>query len=210
MIVEDETRTMPKMTEIPLRPIPSWRRKIYHPTLKTNSKCRRHATSRILQYYGRPRWPSSARGQHRCVKWVGHPRRHKFERCELFPRRTTEKKYHCRWCFQQQGATSVILQDPYPHRKPGDVPRMSPDDHRPQTKTNPFSTTHTKPRQSIPILETSHFRPAHRKQVNIDPPHKDQVNFDPYAKIKSISIPYIKTKWISTSTLKSSQFRSPL
>ena len=87
-------------------------------------------------------------------------------------------------------------------------------------------------------LKPSDFRPAYKNQVNFDhphknqvnrshtnynqfsartqepsqfgPPHKKQVKFDTHAKTKSISIPYAKDKLISTSTLMSSQFRSPL
>ena len=76
-------------------------------------------------------------------------------------------------------------------------------------KPSYFRPPRQKPSQSIPILQTSHFRPAHKDQVNIDPPHKDQVNFDPHTKIKCISISH-KNKLISTSTLKLSQYRSPL
>ena len=51
---------------------------------------------------GRPRWPSSARSQHRCVTRVSRPPSptQKFKRCELFPRRSDENKYRCGWCSQ--------------------------------------------------------------------------------------------------------------
>ena len=56
MRLEDETRAIRKMTEIPSRPIPgTWRRKRYHPIFNNISKFRRRATSRMLQYYGETR-----------------------------------------------------------------------------------------------------------------------------------------------------------
>jgi len=56
-------------------------------------------------------------------------------------------------------------------------------------KRSQFRSPIQKPSQSISALKTSHFRPA----------HKNQVNFDPYTKTKSILTPVQKT----------SQFRSP-
>ena len=43
----------------------------------------------------------------------------------------------------------------------GDVPRMFPDDRRPHTKTESFSTTHTKNKSIDPLTENN-FRPAHK------------------------------------------------
>ena len=189
--LEDGTRAERQMTELPSRPIPAtWRRKIYHPIIITTSKIRRRATPRILQYNWEPRM-AMLRSASQChpresATFAGHLRRHKCKRCELFPRRTTEKKDHCGWCSQQQGATCVTPQDPYPDRKPENVPRMSPDDRRHRT-TSQFRPPTQTTCQSIPIPKTV-FRPWHKTR-SISTPRTD---------IKSISIP----------SLKSSQFRS--
>lgn len=47
----------------------------------------------------------------------------------LTPTRETESGCFAR-CSQQQSALSYPPQDPYPHRKPGDVPGIHPDYHR--------------------------------------------------------------------------------
>ena len=183
MRLEDETRTIPKMTDIPSRPIPgTWRRKTYHATSNNTSKFRRRATSQILQKYGETKMTKlSSRPASLChpnesatladtnLRDLNHSR-------EESPGRNIA---HCGWCSQQQGATSVIpkirISVGNPKLYPG-CPLTTTD--RTQ-KTKAFSTTLTKTKSIDPHNKTCHFRPAQKNHVNFDPPHKDQVDFDP-------------------------------
>ena len=125
-------------------------------------------------------------------EWIGHPHRHKIqERCELFPRKTTEKKHH----FTVGDAPSNKKQHPlYLESIPLEATRgRAPD---------------------IPWRSQT----AHENQVIFDHPHKKQVNrslysnqaiFGPHTKTKSISTPRTKIRSISIPILKSSQSRSP-
>ena len=82
---------------------------------------------------------------------------------------------------------------------------MSPDDHRPHTKTKPFSTAQ-KPSQLIHILRISHFRPPHIKSTSTPRTRIKSISVP----VKPISIPHSNSKFISTLTLKSSLFQSHL
>ena len=155
------------MTELPSRPMPgTWRGTICDPTAKTTSKIRRRVTSRIMQYYGETRVtklssrPASLRHPRESAILVDTMLRDVSYSREELPRRSTTVW----WCSQQQAATSVIPKDPYPHRKPGDLRRIYPDDHRSYTKTRSFSTTHLRrmsPDDHRPHTKTKSFSTTH-------------------------------------------------
>ena len=165
MRLEDETRTIPKMTEIPSWPIPiPWRRKLYHPTFNTTSKFSRRATSRILQYYGEtrmtkvsPRPPSPTQIEEMWIIPQEPPRR-----SATVADVPSNKEQHPLY-------PTILI----PIGNPGMYPGC------PSTTT----TRKQKPSESIHILKTTHFRFAHKNQVTFNPPRKYQVNFDPHAKI---------------------------
>ena len=77
----------------------------------------------------RLRWPSlaSVRPAYSCTTRVSQPSM----RSKRRPNR--DKRESLLWAMfpSNRYTTSVIPQDPYIYRKPGDIPRISPDDHSP-------------------------------------------------------------------------------
>ena len=93
------------------------------------------------------------------------------------------------------------------------IPTLNSSKFYHEQKNQAIFEAHTKP---------SHFRPAHKNEVDFDHQHKYQVNFDPdtsqflyihqnqvpvgpHIDTTSISVPFSKSNSISIHTLKSSQ-----